>query len=116
LFKTLPLFLDKMESYVICPDAHNNTRRILNTAYDKILKSLFKTLDSMEREDGEDVTVNIVAIENMHYLYSEMRRRRLVSLDAFVKQAKANYDANLKIYCKAAIRKEFSKLQVCAII
>lgn len=98
---------------MICPYANSVTRQAANTAYDRILKTLFKTLDGMDRDVGsEDVTVNIVAIENMHYLYSEMRSRRLSSLDTFVKQAKVNYDANLKIYCKAVIRKPFSKLQV----
>lgn len=95
----------------------NATRQAANQAYDKILKTLFAALDSLERDSaGEDVNAHIAVIENMHYLYSEMRSRRLSSLDAFVKQAKANYDVNLSIYCKSVIRKPFSKLQVCIVI
>ncbi|KAL3899204.1 MAG: hypothetical protein SGCHY_002214 [Lobulomycetales sp.] len=77
-----------------------------------VLRALFESLNSLERETGgDDVNVQIAVIENMHYIYSEMRARRLITLDSFVKLAKSNYDASLNIYCKAVIRKPFLKLQ-----
>lgn len=113
IFKTLPLFLDKIESYVVCSETGNMSRQTANSAYDRVLRALFESLNSLERETGgDDVNVQIAVIENMHYIYSEMRARRLITLDSFVKLAKSNYDASLNIYCKAVIRKPFLKLQV----
>ena len=100
---------------MICPDANNQTRQCANQAYEKILKTLFDSLESPDNSPAamdDNVNAQIAIIENMHYLYSEMRSRRLVSLEAFVKQAKATYDANLKIYCSFSIRKPFHRLQV----
>jgi exocyst complex component 1 len=48
----------------------------------------------------------------MHHFHSEIRARKVPSLDAAFKQAKIMYDSNLEAYGKAVIRKPLGKLLV----
>ena len=48
----------------------------------------------------------------MHHFHSEIRARKVPSLDSAIKQAKIMYDSNLESYGKAVIRKPLGKLLV----
>ncbi|KAJ3080543.1 hypothetical protein HK102_002976 [Quaeritorhiza haematococci] len=128
-FRTFPNFTDKMEKYLeFAPETSSSTssssatstRQVVTKAYERIVKTMFETLDAVAKEvandpkiaadDKEHVNVHVLTIENMHYFYSEIRARKVPVLDPFVKQSKATYDVNLSAYCRVVVRKPLGKL------
>lgn len=97
-------------------------RKQIDKAYAKILKCIFETFEAEAQQAGVDsknasdekefLNMHILSVENMHHLYSELKTRRIPSLDSFAKQAKILYDVNLEAYCKVVIRKPLGKLLV----
>ncbi|KAJ3276670.1 hypothetical protein HDV01_004203 [Terramyces sp. JEL0728] len=116
--KTVPYFVDRMEKMLSNWDG--TARKQIDKAYAKILKCIFETFEAEAQQVGVDsknasdekefLNMHILSVENMHHLYSELKTRRIPSLDSFAKQAKTLYDVNLEAYCKVVIRKPLGKL------
>ncbi|KAJ3320672.1 hypothetical protein HDV06_005080 [Boothiomyces sp. JEL0866] len=116
--KTVPYFVDRMEKMLSNWDG--TARKQIDKAYAKILKCIFETFEAEAQQAGVDsknasdekefLNMHILSVENMHHLYSELKTRRIPSLDSFAKQAKTLYDVNLEAYCKVVIRKPLGKL------
>jgi exocyst complex component 1 len=97
------------------------SRKSIDAAYVRIVKSIFENLeaeaqlfatDKTNPEDKDHLNMHIITVENMHHFYSEVRSRKVPSLEGMVKQAKALYEFNLDAYCKFIIRKPLGKLLV----
>ncbi|KAJ3224396.1 Exocyst complex component 1 [Clydaea vesicula] len=130
IFKTFPIFIDRMELIIsLSPhvEATSVSRQTLTKAYEKINKTLFETLEAVVKEisnidsssldrsklssdDKEQVNAHIMMVENMHFIHSEIRQRKAVGLDNFVKISKASYDSSFGAYCKVVVRKPLGKL------
>ncbi|KAH6589898.1 hypothetical protein BASA61_005440 [Batrachochytrium salamandrivorans] len=116
--KTFPKFVDRMEAMLSNWDGI--TRKTVDKAYSRLIKSIFETLDAVAQQAGNDPKVNneekdslnihILNVENMHHFHAEVRARKVPGLDSFSKQAKVLYDVNLEAYCKVVIRKPLGKL------
>ncbi|KAI9015084.1 exocyst complex component Sec3-domain-containing protein [Gaertneriomyces semiglobifer] len=116
--RTFPKFVDRMESFL--GQNYSRTRKVVNEAYAKIIKTIMVTLDAMAQQvandpkagadDKEHLNIHILHVENMHHFYSELRARKVSALDTYVKQAKGMYDIHLDTYCKVVIRKPLGKL------
>jgi exocyst complex component 1 len=118
--KTFPKFVDRMERMLSNWDG--TTRKTVDRAYAKIIKSMFETLEQCAQQVGADIknavdekdslNTHILTVENMHHFYTEIRARKVPGLEESVKQAKFLYDMNLELYCKVVIRKPLGKLLV----
>ncbi len=116
--RTFPKFVDRIEKLLSSWDG--GARKLVDKAYAKIIKTMFDALESeaqqvvIEAKGDEKDSLNkqILNIENMHHFQSEIRARKVPSLDPFTKQAKLLYDVNLESYGKAVIRKPLGKLLV----
>ncbi|KAJ3006322.1 UNVERIFIED_CONTAM: hypothetical protein HDU68_004153 [Siphonaria sp. JEL0065] len=119
--RTFPKFVDHMEK---CVDgSQGQARTAVSTAYSRIVKCIFDTLETMAKDqndgkgesktdDKESLNVHILTIENMHHFHSEIRARKIVGLEQFVKASKVLYDVNVEAYIKIVIRKPLGKLLV----
>ncbi|KAJ3295740.1 Exocyst complex component 1 [Borealophlyctis nickersoniae] len=116
--RTFPRFVDRMERCL--GGADGPARKIVDKAYAGIVSKIFETLEEVGQQvandpksstdDKEHLNVHILNVENMHHFYSEVRARKVPTLDTYVKQAKSAYDVNLDAYCKVVIRKPLGKL------
>lgn len=111
--------MDRVEKMLSAWDGAS--RKLIDKAYARIVKSMFETLEAEAQQDIVDAKTadekdslnkHIMIVENMHHFHSEIRARKVPSLEGSVKQAKIVYDANLESYCKAVIRKPLGKLLV----
>ncbi|KAJ3074763.1 Exocyst complex component 1 [Podochytrium sp. JEL0797] len=128
--RTFPKFVDHMEK---CIDTSRSTtqaaRNSVSTAYSRIVKAIFDTLEllAMDQTEGagvkgekegsggkvddrESLNVHILTIENMHHFHSEIRARKIPGLETYVKAAKVLYDMSMEAYIKILIRKPLGKL------
>ncbi|KAI9007668.1 exocyst complex component Sec3-domain-containing protein [Hyaloraphidium curvatum] len=136
--RTFPLFVDRMESLLaLNPNAPQDpappSRQAIAGAYDRISRAMFDSLDAISREvekaarqeedegrrygskaagGGEEdtVIVHVLHIQNMHHLSSELRFRKIPSLEPCVKRAKGLYEYHLAAYTKVVVRRPLGKL------
>ena len=139
--KVFPSFVRRMESLykipVLCYQSEQRaaaslsnvvvdlgTRSVLDKAYDKLLKCMFDTLDSLAKEieqhmiteqkeaadDKETLNLHILNIVNMHYLHTELQGLEVLSLVQHVDYAKTTFDLELKTYIYMVVRKPLGKL------
>ncbi|KAJ3364894.1 Exocyst complex component 1 [Kappamyces sp. JEL0680] len=114
--RTFPKFVDRVEKMLSTWDG--SARKLVDKAYAKIIKAMFDTLEAEAQQDAveskgdekDSLNKQILTVENMHHFHSEIRARKVPSLDPFVKQAKLLYDVNLESYGKSVIRKPLGKL------
>ncbi|KAI9205813.1 exocyst complex component Sec3-domain-containing protein [Polychytrium aggregatum] len=116
--RTFPHFVDRMEGCL--EDSDGPARQGVCRAYERIVQKIMETLNDVAREvaadsklsndDKEQLNIHIINVENMHHFYSEVRARKVVFMDPFVKQTKTLYDISLLSYGKAVIRKPLGKL------
>ncbi|KAJ3204402.1 hypothetical protein HDU82_005866 [Entophlyctis luteolus] len=96
-------------------------RTAVSNAYARIVKCIFETVDALAKdqndgkdsakpEDKESLNLHILVIENMHHFHSEVRARKIASLDQYVKASKVMYDTNTEEYINIVIRKPLGKL------
>ncbi|KAI3655080.1 hypothetical protein MP228_000460 [Amoeboaphelidium protococcarum] len=130
--ETYPLFVRRIEAYMLPEYNDCDSRKLLDAAYDKIAKVMFELLHQVGRDANDESTnelsegVNpavaadddnkevlnflIMMIENMHHLYNESRGIKLQCLDVHVKYCKQQYDGHLNTYTKTVIRRPLHKL------
>ncbi|KAI8903121.1 exocyst complex component Sec3-domain-containing protein [Gorgonomyces haynaldii] len=112
-FKTFPKFVDRMERMLSNWDG--NARKTVDKAYASLIRCMFDALNTLAQQAGQDdekdsLNVHILTVENTHHFFSELRARKVSSLEESVKQAKLMYDVNLESYCNVVIRKPLGKL------
>ena len=102
---------------------NGNSRKLVDKAYARIIKSMFDNLEAEAQQtiqtenknnadEKDSLNKHILIVENMHHFHSEIRSRKIASLDSYYKQAKILYDINLEAYGKVVIRKPLGKLLV----
>ncbi|KAJ1332811.1 hypothetical protein BSLG_008440 [Batrachochytrium salamandrivorans] len=107
--KTFPKFVDRMEAMLSNWDGI--TRKTVDKAYSRLIKSIFETLDAVAQQAGNDPKVNNEEKDSLNiHILNVVRARKVPGLDSFSKQAKVLYDVNLEAYCKVVIRKPLGKL------
>ncbi|CAG8607983.1 11632_t:CDS:2, partial [Diversispora eburnea] len=65
-------------------------RRTVNRGYERIVKTVFE--------------------KNTHHFYSEIRTRKIMALEQFMRSARSSYYKHLEAYSKSVVRKPFGKL------
>lgn len=106
-------------------------RGSVDTAYEKIVQTMFDCLKQMAKVEGESEEkgqinyhvellgtypcrcFNMLIIrskENMRCFISEMTQLQVGNVKAFVQQAQALYDENLAAYVKLILRRPMSKI------
>ena len=48
----------------------------------------------------------------MHHFYTEIRTRRIMVLEPFMRYGRSSYDRHLEAYAKSVVRRPFGKLLV----
>ncbi|KAI9481520.1 MAG: exocyst complex component Sec3-domain-containing protein [Benjaminiella poitrasii] len=115
-FRTFPVFAMRLEMAASNVQPESETRVTVNNAYEKIIKAMMGSLDSIAREgdqtgdDKEQLNATIMYIENMHHMYHTLRTNKLHVLEKWIKHAKAQYDNSLNAYIKVIIRRPLGKL------
>ncbi|KAG8937030.1 hypothetical protein FRC03_004096 [Tulasnella sp. 419] len=117
-----PTYADRMESQLI--GLHGSIASAqLDIAYEKILTTIFDTLQHVakleisdareldrEREDKGQVYYHAYLLENLHYFIKETSHLEVVQKSSFMKRAQDLYKDNLQSYVRSLIRKPMTKL------
>ncbi|PHH65927.1 hypothetical protein CDD81_875 [Ophiocordyceps australis] len=130
--RVFPLFMAAVEN--IMADVGSSSpglRRTINYEYDRVLKSIFKTLKYISRErpaapsvgtsgnvgggagDAEHkevLNLHILLIENMNHLLEETETSQLQVLEGWREQALAEYREHLDLYVGVVTRRPLGKL------
>lgn len=111
---SFPAYLDRVESQLIGADVLD-IRAGVDTAYDRIVQTMFESLKHMAKVEGEgedkgQLNYHVVLIENMHYFVAEVGRQEIGSVRSFLRSAEGIYDESLSAYIKIVLRRPFSKI------
>ncbi|KAL4211949.1 exocyst complex component Sec3-domain-containing protein [Rhizopus microsporus] len=115
-FRTFPLFAMRLEAAAAHVQPESATRSVVNEAYEKVIKTMMASLDSIAREsdqtgdDKEQLNATIMYIENMHHMYHTLRTNKLHVLEKWIKHAKSQYDNSLNAYIHVIIRRPLGRL------
>ncbi|KAJ7932567.1 exocyst complex component sec3 subunit [Mycena leptocephala] len=112
--KHFPIYIGLVESQLIGADALE-IRATVDTAYDRIVQSMFESLKQMAKMDGEgedkgQLNFHVILVENMHHFVAETSQIEIGSVTVFLRKAEAIYDENLSAYVKIVLRRPFGKL------
>ncbi|CAG8495262.1 8294_t:CDS:2, partial [Funneliformis caledonium] len=108
-------FVERIEHSMI-EDEKLEMRRIVNRAYERIVKTMFECVEAIAKDadspvdDKEQLNAHIMTLENMHYFYSEIRSRRIIILEPFMRYAKSSYDKHMDAYARTMVRRPFGKM------
>lgn len=121
--RVFPRFVDRVERMLSTWDG--TTRKLVDKAYVRIIKTIFDSIDAESQDvattanitdEKDSLNKHILIVENMHHFHSEVRARKVNSLEGVVKQAKILYDVNLEAYSKVVLRKPLGKLLVLLLL
>ncbi|CAG8567139.1 5970_t:CDS:10, partial [Diversispora eburnea] len=114
--RIFPRFVERIEHSMKSADLLE-IRRTVNRGYERIVKTMFESLDAIAKDadeflptsadDKEQLNAHIITLENMHHFYSEIRTRKIMALEPFMRSARSSYDKHLEAYAKSVIRKPF---------
>ncbi|CAG8512919.1 2034_t:CDS:10 [Funneliformis mosseae] len=113
--RIFPRFVERIEHSMI-EDEKLEMRRIVNRAYERIVKTMFECVEAIAKDadspvdDKEQLNAHIMTLENMHYFYSEIRSRRIIILEPFMRYAKSSYDKHMDAYARTMVRRPFGKM------
>ncbi|KAG6885399.1 hypothetical protein C0993_002132 [Termitomyces sp. T159_Od127] len=112
--KQFPTYVGLMENQLAGADGLE-IRVNVDTAYEKIVQSIFDSLKQMAKMDGEgedkgQLNYHVILIENMHHFVAETSKLEAGSVDTFCRQAESIYDENLGAYVKIILRRPFSRI------
>ncbi|KAI0271421.1 exocyst complex component Sec3-domain-containing protein [Gloeopeniophorella convolvens] len=112
--KYFPVYVGRVENQLIGADTLE-IRQSVDSAYDKIVQTMFDSLKHMAKLDGEEedkgqLNYHVILIENMHYFVAEIRQQEIGSVNVFSSRAEAVYEENLSAYVKIVLRRPFSKI------
>lgn len=104
----------RVESQLVGADGLE-TRRLVDSAYEKIVQTMFESLKHIAKMEGEgedkgQLNYHVILIENMHCFVVETSKMDNASLVTFSQRAELIYDENLNAYVKMVLRRPFSKL------
>ncbi|KAL8293183.1 hypothetical protein RQP46_000877 [Phenoliferia psychrophenolica] len=116
--RIFPNFVARIESQLEDADKLN-VRGIVDSNYERIIATIFDSLQQMAKMDGEgqgvaaedkdQLNYHVIIIENMHHITTVFARERLPALDEFVGQAREKYNENLDLYIKLILRRPLAR-------
>ncbi|KAG6887860.1 hypothetical protein C0995_012111 [Termitomyces sp. Mi166 len=108
--KQFPAYVGLVENQLTGADGLE-IRANVDTAYEKIVQSIFDSLRQMAKMDGEGEDKGQL---NYHViLIAETSMLGAGSVNAFRRRAESIYDENLGAYIKIILRRPFSRIIVC---
>ncbi|KAI0307681.1 exocyst complex component Sec3-domain-containing protein [Multifurca ochricompacta] len=112
--KYFPVYVGRVESQLIGADTLEIRQRV-DSAYDRIVQSMFDSLKHMAKMDGEEedkgqLNYHVILVENMHYFVAEIRQQEIGSVNVFATRAEVVYEENLNAYVKIVLRRPFAKI------
>jgi hypothetical protein len=115
--KYFPVYVGRVEQQLVGADGME-IRAHVDSAYEKIVHSMFECLKHMATLDGDgedkgQLNYHVLIVENMHYFVAEISPLETSSVSGFLKQAEAIYSENLAAYVRIVLRRPFAKLIVC---
>ncbi|KAG9314221.1 exocyst complex component Sec3-domain-containing protein [Chiua virens] len=112
--KYFPVYVGRVEQQLVGADGLE-IRAHVDSAYEKIVHSMFECLKHMATLDGEgedkgQLNYHVSLVENMHCFVAEISQLDTGSVGGFLKQAEGIYSENLSAYVRIVLRRPFSKL------
>ncbi|KAF8140415.1 exocyst complex component Sec3-domain-containing protein [Boletus edulis] len=112
--KYFPIYVGRVEQQLIGADGLE-VRAHVDSAYEKIVHSMFECLKHMATLDGDgedkgQLNYHVLIVENMHYFVAEISQLETGSVVGFLKQAETIYNENLAAYVRIVLRRPFAKL------
>ncbi|KAN0100480.1 Exocyst complex component Sec3 domain containing protein [Tylopilus felleus] len=112
--KYFPVYVGRVEQQLVGADVLE-IRGHVDSAYEKIVHSMFECLKHMATLDGDgedkgQLNYHVLIVENMHYFVAEISHLATGSVVGFLKQAEVIYNENLAAYVKIVLRRPFAKL------
>ncbi|CAG8722305.1 34551_t:CDS:10, partial [Racocetra persica] len=104
--RIFPRFVERIEHSMNGAD-QLEIRQIVNSGYEKIVKTMFDCLEAISKDeespvdDREQLNAHIMTLENMHHFYTEIRTRKIMVLEPFMRYARISYDRHLEVYAKS---------------
>ncbi|RIB07820.1 exocyst complex component Sec3-domain-containing protein [Gigaspora rosea] len=104
--RIFPRFVERIEHAMNGADKLE-IRNIVNSGYEKIVKMMFDCLEAISKdEESTDDREQL----NAHIMTLEIRTRKIIVLDPFMRYARTSYDKHLEAYAKSVVRRPFGKL------
>ncbi|KAF8498012.1 exocyst complex component Sec3-domain-containing protein [Gautieria morchelliformis] len=112
--KYFPVYVGRVENQLIGSDILD-VRATVDTAYEKIVQSMFDSLKHMAKMEGEgedkgQLNYHVELVENMHYFITEITQQDVGNVKSFLRQAQTIYDENLNAYIKLILRRPLAKI------
>lgn len=122
--RVFPSFSTAIENMLAGIDPNLPIRRTVDREYERILKSMFESLQVIAREnpaaglpsggtdpeDKEALNFHILLIENMNHFAEEIDTRGLDILEFFKNRANNEYNEHMNLYLSAVMRRPLGKL------
>ncbi|KAG9054875.1 hypothetical protein FS842_003912 [Serendipita sp. 407] len=112
--KYFPIFVNRVEGQLTGADSFE-IRTVVDTAYEKLVNSMFESLQQMAKLEGEgedkgQLNYHIILVENMHSFINELSQQSLGSIAGFIRRAETIYDENISAYVHLVLRRPFQRL------
>ncbi|GAA5913162.1 hypothetical protein JCM6882_005804 [Rhodosporidiobolus microsporus] len=118
--RIFPLFVARVESQLDNCD-NLNIRGVINVQYERIVATMFDSLQQMAKMDGEgqgqggegkdQLNYHVILVENMHHIIATFSNKQKVpALAPFVAQAREKYDQNLAAYIRLILRRPLARV------
>jgi hypothetical protein len=121
--RVFPQFSSAIENMMVDAEASSLTRRSVDRQYNRIVKSMFESLQVIAREnpatltnagadpeDKEALNFHILLIENMNHFLEEVDTRGLEVLEEWKEVAGSELDEHMNLYLNAVMRRPLGKL------
>ncbi|CAG8700524.1 17178_t:CDS:10, partial [Acaulospora morrowiae] len=105
--RIFPRFVERIEHSMNSAE-QLEIRRTVNRGYKRIVKTMFDCLEAIAKD--ADSPMDDKEQLNAHIMTLEIRTRKIVVLEPFMRHARSSYDKHLEAYAKSVIRKPFGKL------
>lgn len=121
--RVFPLFAAAIENMMVVAETSSSSRRSIDRAYDRIIKSMFESLKVIAREnpatltssgadpeDKEALNYHILLIENMNHFLEEVDTHGLEILEDWKNAANAEMNEHMNLYLNAVMRRPLGRL------
>jgi len=108
-FVKFPMYMDHMEGQRAGKESRKALNSVIDTAYHKIVMSLFSWLDGLGDKELEKFRF-IAKLENYHHFSAEISRRKVPCMETYQKTAFDLYIENQKQYAQYLINRQFKVL------
>ncbi|KAM3565814.1 hypothetical protein ARSEF4850_001194 [Beauveria asiatica] len=125
IIRIFPTFLTAVENMIDGLDPNLPLRRMIDGAYDQILKEMFDLLQAIARdntaggasgatttdpEGKEALNKHVLLVENMNHFLEETDSRGLDVLETWKNQANNDYHEHMELYIDSVMRRPLGKL------